>query len=103
MKKQRFSARAHTYQVAVTVDPTIQTVDASGEVTGGAQTSLCDRFTERSVGAAETPRAKKRSAVGNLNIIRASGSIQNKWGDKRNRSVTNEMRGWWKGERVGSP
>jgi len=54
-----------TYQVTVTVSPTVQTVVLSGVMTGGDQTSLFDKckLDRPGVGVAETPRAKKRSAA----------------------------------------
>ena len=61
-----------TYQVAVTVEPMHQTVALFGVTIDGAQTSRFDKRTGLSAaGAAETPRAKKRRAVGSLdeNII----------------------------------
>src|SRR6266850_4653930 len=60
-----------TYQVTDTVEPSHQTVPLLGEVIFGDQTSLFARCWGLSTGAAETPRAKKRRAAGNLigNII----------------------------------
>jgi hypothetical protein len=54
-----------TYQVTVTVSPTVQTVVLSGEMTGGDQTSLFDKckLDRPGAGVAETPSAKKRSAA----------------------------------------
>ena len=47
--------------------PLHQTVDSSGEIIGGDQTSRFDRWGLSSAGAAETPRAKKRRAAESLN------------------------------------
>lgn len=60
-----------TYQVTDTVEPPHQTAPLLGEVIFGDQTSLFARCSGLSTGAAETPRAKRRRAAGNLigNII----------------------------------
>jgi hypothetical protein len=70
-----------TYQVTDTVEPVHQTVPAVGEVIFGDQTSLFARCWGLSTGAAETPRAKKRRAAGNLNgniiiVVVVDGSKQ---------------------------
>jgi hypothetical protein len=55
-----------TYQVTVTFSPTHQTVSLSGVMIGGTQTSLFDnkcKLERLGVGAAETPRAKKKRSA----------------------------------------
>jgi hypothetical protein len=58
-----------TYQVTFTLKHSHQTVPLLGEVILGMLMSLCATFWGPDTDAAETPRAKKRRAAGNLNLI----------------------------------